>query len=98
MGGERLRRGRANLFVTSPDTWDPFKQCDELTPTAGGSGPASVWRIADTSSFGSPGEQVTFTLDGGSVAKLRFGGISMWPETRWADVEKQLLPGAKQVS
>ena len=88
----------ANLVVTSPDTWDPFKQCDELTPTAGGSGPASVWRIADASSFGSPGEQVTFTLDGGSVTELRFGGISMWPETRWADVEKQLLPGAKQVS
>ena len=80
--------------MTSPDSWEPFKSCQELTPTAGRSGPASGWRITDTSSFGSAGELVTFTLDGGSVTELRFGGMSMWPETRWADVENQLVPGA----
>jgi Beta-lactamase len=86
----------ANLVVTSPDTWEPFKQCQELTPTASGPGPASAWRIADASSFGSAGEQVKFTLDSGSVAELRFGGMSMWPETDWADVEKQLIPRARK--
>ena len=85
-----------NLVVTSPDTWEPFKNCQELTPTAGRSGPASGWRITDTSSFGSAGEMVTFTLDGGSVTELRFGGMSMWPANRWADVEKQLVPGARK--
>jgi D-alanyl-D-alanine carboxypeptidase len=86
----------ANLVVTSPDTWEPFKQHEALTPTAGGPGPANIWRIADASSFGSPGEQVTFTLAGGSVAELRYGGMSMWPETGWADVEKRLVPGARR--
>ena len=85
-----------NLVVTSPDTWEPFKNCQGLTPTAGGSGPANGWRITDTSSFGSAGEQVTFTLDGGSVTELRFGGMSMWPVNRWADVEKQLVRGARK--
>ena len=85
-----------NLVVTSPDTWEPFEKCEQLTPAPGGSGPATAWRITDTSSFGSAQEQATFTLDGGSVAELRFGGMSMWPENRWPDVEKQLAPGAAQ--
>ena len=42
------------------------------------------------------GEQVTFTLDGGSVTELRFGGQSMWPENRWADVEKQLFQRSRK--
>jgi hypothetical protein len=84
--------------VTSPDTWDPFKQCEELEPVAGaagragGSGPVSTWRIADTSGFGSQGEQVTFDYDGVSVGGLRFAGMSMWPESRWAEAEERLLP------
>ena len=68
--------------VTSPDTWEPFKSCEELTPTAGGSGPASGWRITDTSSFGSAGGSgLTFTLDGGSVTELRFGACRCGPQT-----------------
>lgn len=88
----------AHLVVTSPDTWEPFKQCEELEPVAGragrtgGSGPVSTWRIADTSGFGSQGEQVTFGYDGASVSELRFAGMSMWPESCWAEAEERLLP------
>ena len=39
---------------------------------------------------------MTFTLDGGSVTELRFGGQSMWPENRWADVEQQLFPRSRK--
>ena len=96
MGVSDLVGAGPNLVVTSPDTWEPFKNCEELTPIAGRSGPANGWRITETSSFGSAGEEVTITLDGGSVTELRFGGMSMWPANRWADVEKQLVPGARK--
>jgi D-alanyl-D-alanine carboxypeptidase len=77
----------ARLVVTSPDTWQPFKQCDELERVAD-----NTWRITDTSSFGSAGELVTFGREGGSVVEARFGGMSVWPETRWDQVEKRLVP------
>lgn len=86
------------LVVTSPDTWDPFKQCEELQPAApaaaGGAGPsstASTWRIAETSSHGSAGEDVTFRREGDDVAEVRFGGMSMWPQPQWANMEKRLI-------
>jgi len=80
----------ARLVATSPDTWQPFKQCDELEPVT-----KDTWRIADTSSFGSAGEVVTFTREDGVVKQARFGGMSVWPEPQWADVEKRLVPGRK---
>lgn len=110
-----------HLVATSPDTWEPFKQADQLESVASGlgarggaaggkgagggaaggggvsvdgGGPAITWRITDTGSYGSAGEQVTFTYDGGSVTELRFGGMSMWPEPRWAEVEKRLVGNA----
>lgn len=80
----------ARLVATSPDTWQPFKQCDGLESLT-----KDKWRIADTSSFGSPGELVTFTREDGVVKQARFGGMSLWHEPEWADVEKRLVPGRK---
>jgi len=77
----------ARLVATSPDTWQPFKQCEELEPVT-----RDTWRIADTSSFGSAGERVTFTRQDGVVKQARFAGMSAWPELHWADVEKGLVP------
>lgn len=77
----------SRLMVTSPDTWQPFKQCDELVPVT-----KDTWRIADTSSYGSAGELVTFRREDGVVKEARFGGMTAWPEPQWADVEKRLVP------
>jgi hypothetical protein len=77
----------ARLVAASPDTWQPFKQCEELEPVT-----KDTWRIAETSSFGSPGELVTFTRQDGAVTQARFGGMSVWPEPQWADMEKRLVP------
>ena len=75
------------MVATSPDTWQPFKQCDELVPVTN-----DIWRIADACSFGSAGELVTFTIEDGGVKQVRFGGMSAWPEPEWADIEKRLVP------
>jgi D-alanyl-D-alanine carboxypeptidase len=77
----------SRLLVTSPDTWRPLKECDELEPVRG-----DTWRIADTSSFGSAGELVTFRREDGVVKQARFGGMSAWPEPQWAEEEKRLVP------
>jgi hypothetical protein len=79
------------LIATSPDTWQPFKQCDELKAVT-----KDTWRIANTSSFGSAGELVTFRREDGVVKQARFGGMSVWPEPQWADVEKRLTSGEAQ--
>jgi hypothetical protein len=80
----------SRLMVTSPDTWQPFKECDELEPLT-----AETWRIADTSSFGSAGELVNFTREDGVVNHVRFGGMSAWPEPQWAEEEKRLVPARR---
>jgi D-alanyl-D-alanine carboxypeptidase len=76
------------LVATAPDSWSPFKQIEELV-----AGPSThQWRIDVTTSFGSAGERVTFEHDDEGVSKVRFGGMTMWPEHRWPDVEAELFP------
>lgn len=72
--------------AADPNSWNPFEDPDRLETT----GPATL-RIADGGSYGSTGELVHFSLEGGQVRSASWAGASMWPEPRWPAVERRLL-------
>lgn len=79
--------GRTSIVVSgdrvvaaSPDAWDPFEGADVLEPVD-----ETTLRIAETSSFGSEGELVRFTLRDGKVERVRYAGGTMWPVATWSE-------------
>ncbi len=75
--------------VTSPDSWEPFAATDTLDVVD-----ATTLRIADTSSFGSEGELVRFTVKGDEVTAVDWAGGSMWPERTWLRRQRRRVAGA----
>lgn len=77
------------LLLASPDTWSPLAEPDEVA------GPdARSLRVVETSSFGSAGEPVTFTMEAGTAVSVRLAGMTSWSEARWPAVEAGLAgPG-----
>ncbi|HTW97810.1 MAG TPA: serine hydrolase domain-containing protein, partial [Acidimicrobiales bacterium] len=76
----------ARLAVGDPDTWQPLKDPDELERVSD-----DQWRVATTSSYGSPGESVRFELRGGRVEQVRYAGSTMWTEGGWPAARRKLL-------
>ncbi len=74
------------VAVGDPDTWDPFADAPRLERTGPG-----AFRIADQSSYGSPGELVRFHSIGGTVATVDWAGMTLWPEETWPVIERDLL-------
>jgi D-alanyl-D-alanine carboxypeptidase len=77
--------------LASPDTWSPFSEPDRLEVLD-----ATTLRIADTSSFGSQGELVRFSLRDGVVVSGTVAGTTVWPEARWPAAERRLLAGRRR--
>jgi D-alanyl-D-alanine carboxypeptidase len=72
------------VAVASPESWDPLSGPDVLEAVD-----ATTLRIAETSSFGSEGEEVRFTLKDGKVTGVVAAGGTMWPEDAWLRRERR---------
>ena len=72
------------VFTISPDTWQPFVGAEDLVVVNN-----VTFKVGETDSFRSEGEQVTFTKVGG-VASLTYNGATFLPADMWARKQKGL--------
>ncbi|MFK5582956.1 MULTISPECIES: serine hydrolase domain-containing protein [unclassified Serinicoccus] len=74
-----LVRGGDRVVRLNPSTPSPLDVAEELHVED-----ATTLRVADTHSFGAPGEQVRISLDAeGRVECIRLAGVSHWPQERY---------------
>jgi CubicO group peptidase (beta-lactamase class C family) len=76
----------AGMLVGEPASWAPLADADRLEVVDD-----TTLRISRTSSFGSAGELVRFTVTDGEVRQVSWAGRTQWPEDRWDAAEAELL-------
>lgn len=66
------------VVAVDPDTWEPFAAVEALAYVD-----ENTLKVADTSSFGSEDELVTFHCRDGRVETVNYTGVTMWPADMW---------------
>jgi D-alanyl-D-alanine carboxypeptidase len=70
----------AHLVSVDPAAWKPFAcGVDVLEPDGEG-----AFRIVDTGSFGSEGEEVRFTVQDGAVSQVSYAGSTLFSAQAWS--------------
>ena len=88
-GAVDLVASGSGVLVGEPAGWAPLGEPDRLELVD-----ASTLRVAETSSFGSPGELVHVRRgDDGRVIQVQLAGTTHWAEADWPDVERRVLGG-----
>lgn len=67
-----------HLVVIDPDDWEPFTWCEELEQVD-----ANTLRITTPGSIQSEGELICYTFHNSAVQSVRYGGITLTPETTY---------------
>lgn len=72
-----------HIAVSYPGSWQPLSSgIDELEYVD-----ETTLRVKETDSFGSEGELVKFTFNNGNVESVNFGSFTIWPESRWRELQ-----------
>jgi D-alanyl-D-alanine carboxypeptidase len=75
--------GRTGLSCIYPDSWQPFKQTDQLKRIDD-----TTFRIIKTDSIEAEDELVHFNLDGDTVTTVKYAGGTMWPLAAWREKQQ----------